>query len=219
GYLAVASVCAVANFAWTTPGGGGQKVKVIDCEWAWRFTHEDLTQNQGGVVAGTSSGNTDHGTAVLGVISGDRNAIGMTGITPEAVISASSFSDQSTAAAIKAAADKLGPGDIILLEIPRPGPRTPDPPQGQLGFIAIEWWPDDFAAIRYAVLKGIVVVEAAGNGFQNLDDAIYNTGQTGFPSSWTNPFNLANPSSGAVLVGAGAPPPGTHGNDHGPDRS
>ena len=101
GYLAVAPGGVDATFAWTTPGGGGQKVKVIDCEWAWRFTHEDLTQNQGGVVAGTSSGNTDHGTAVLGVISGDRNAIGMTGITPEAVISASSFSDQSTAAAIK----------------------------------------------------------------------------------------------------------------------
>ncbi|MFI0479731.1 FG-GAP-like repeat-containing protein [Actinomadura sp. 9N215] len=29
----------------------------------------------------------------------------------------------------------------------------------------------------------------------------------------------ANPSSGAVLVGAGAPPPGTHGVDWGPDRS
>jgi hypothetical protein len=63
------------------------------------------------------------------------------------------------------------------------------------------------------------VVEAAGNGAQNLDDAIYNTRPAGFPSSWKNPFNLANPSSGAVLVGAGAPPPGTHGRDHGPDRS
>ena len=67
--------------------------------------------------------------------------------------------------AIKAAADKLGAGDIILLEIHRPGPAAPNPLQGQLGFIAIEWWPDDFAAIRYAVAKGIIVVEAAGNGF------------------------------------------------------
>ena len=64
-----------------------------------------------------------------------------------------------------------------------------------------------------------MVVEAAGNGSQNLDDNVYNTRPNGFPSTWTNPFNPANPSSGAVLVGAGAPPPGTHGRDNGPDRS
>jgi hypothetical protein len=219
GYLAAAPGGIDAQFAWTLPGGSGSGIRVTDCEWAWRFSHEDLLQNQSGVIAGTSIGNTDHGTAVIGVISGDRNSVGVTGIAPDANISASSFSDQSTPQAIKAAADKLGRGDIILLEIHRPGPRTPTPPSGQFGFIAIEWWPDDFAAIRYAIAKGIIVVEAAGNGFQNLDDPIYDTRPAGFPASWRNPFNPANPSSGAVLVGAGAPPPGTHGADHGPDCS
>jgi acyl-CoA hydrolase len=219
GYLAVAPGGIDALFANTLPGGRGKGVRVIDCEWAWRFTHEDLLVNQGGVVAGTSMGNTDHGTAVIGVISGDRNSVGVVGITPDAWVAASSFSDQSSSQAIRAAADKLGAGDIILLEIHRPGPNTPNPAQGQLGFIAIEWWPDDFAAIRYAVQKGIIVVEAAGNGFQNLDDAVYDTRPTGFPSTWRNPFNLANPQSGAVVVGAGAPPPGTHGANWGPDRS
>jgi hypothetical protein len=75
------------------------------------------------------------------------------------------------------------------------------------------------AAIQYAVGKGIIVVEAAGNGFENLDAAIYNTPAAGFPSSWTNPFNPSNPSSGAVVVAAGAPPQNTHGRDWGPDRS
>ncbi len=219
GYLAQAPTGLDAQFAWTLPGGRGAGVRITDCEWAWRFTHEDLLQNQSGVVAGTSMGNTDHGTAVLGVISADRNSIGVTGIAPDATIGASSFSDQSTSQAIKAAADKLGKGDIILLEIHRPGPNTPNPQQGQLGFIAIEWWPDDFAAIRYAVTKGIIVVEAAGNGFQNLDDPIYDTRPAGFPTSWRNPFNPANPSSGAVVVGAGAPPPNTHNANWGDDRS
>jgi hypothetical protein len=219
GYLDAAPGGIDARYAWTVPGGSGAGVRVIDCEWGWRFSHEDLLQNQGGVVAGTSSTDTNHGTAVLGEISGDRNGLGITGIAPDAVISASSFNDQPTAQAIRAAADRLGPGDIILLEIHRPGPRTPNPPQGQLGFIAIEWWPDDFAAIRYAVNKGIVVVEAAGNGFQNLDDPIYSQRPVGFPASWLNPFHVANPSSGAVMIGAGAPPPNTHGQNWGPDRS
>jgi hypothetical protein len=218
GYLDAAPGGVDARYAWTQAGGAGLGVRIIDCEWGWRFTHEDLLQNQGGIVAGTGSTDTDHGTAVLGEISGDRNTFGITGIAPDAVISASAFSVAS-ATAIRSAADRLGPGDIILLEIHRPGPNAPNPLQGQRGFIAIEWWPDDFAAIRYAVEKGIIVVEAAGNGAENFDAPIYNTRPAGFPSTWTNPLNPANPSSGAVVVGAGAPPPNTHGRDWGPDRS
>jgi Subtilase family len=212
GYLDAAPGGIDARYAWTVSGGGGAGVRIIDCEWGWRFTHEDLIQNQGGIVAGSGISDTDHGTAVLGEISGDRNSFGITGIVPDAMISASAFSVPS-ATAIRSAADRLGSGDIILLEIHRPGPRPATAAQPQFGYIAIEWWPDDFAAIRYAVNKGIIVVEAAGNGFQNLDDSIYDQRPAGFPTSWTNPFNPQNPSSGAVLVGAGAPPSGNWGTD------
>jgi hypothetical protein len=217
GYLYAAPGGIEAPYAWGLPGGRGAGVKIIDCEWGWRFGHEDLTQNQMGVVFGINSSDDNHGTAVLGEISGDRNAFGIQGICPDAVVGASSFQNQLSARTIREAAKRLGAGDIILLEIHRPGPNATG--QGQFGFIAIEWWPDDFAAIRYAVSRGIVVVEAAGNGFQNLDAAIYNQRPADFPATWTNPFNPANPSSEAVVVGAGAPPPGTHGHDHGPDRS
>lgn len=216
GYLDAAPGGIDARYAWTRPGGSGAGVRVIDLEWGWRFSHEDLIQNQGGIVGGTGSTDTNHGTAVLGEISGDRNSSGITGIAPDAHISAVAFS-MPTAAAIRLAADRLGPGDIMLLEIHRPGPRATG--VGQQGFIAIEWWPDDFAAIRYATSRGVTVVEAAGNGAQNLDDPIYSVRPAGFPATWTNPFNRVNPQCGAIVVGAGAPPPGTHGNDHGPDRS
>ncbi|MCD9144226.1 S8 family peptidase [Streptomyces albireticuli] len=219
GYLDAAPGGVDARYAWTLPGGRGAGVRVIDCEWGWRFTHEDLLRNQGGIVSGTGSTDTgfvNHGTAVLGEIGGDVNAFGVTGISPDAVTSASAFSIP-TATAIRNAADRLGPGDIILLEIHRPGPRATG--AGQQGFIAVEWWPDDYLAIRYAVDRGITVVEAAGNGAEDLDHPAYDTPQPGFPAWWRNPFRRTALDAGAVIVGAGAPPPGTHGADHGPDRS
>jgi hypothetical protein len=224
GYLDAAPGGIDARFAWTQAGGRGTGVGIIDIEGAWRFTHEDLTQNQGGVVGGTEStdlGWRNHGTAVTGEFGGDNNTFGVTGICSDANVRAISiFGGIGSAGAIRRAADMLNPGNIILIELHRPGPRFNfENRDDQRGFIAIEWWPDDFDAIRYAVSRGVIVVEAAGNGAENLDDAIYNTRPAGFPTNWTNPFNRANRDSGAVVVGAGAPPPNTHGQNHGPDRS
>src|SRR5262249_8891435 len=81
-----------AFYAWTLPGGGGTGVRIIDCEWSWNFSHEDLLQNQGGVVVGAGAGDDNHGTAVQGEIAGDRNAFGITGIAPDAFFSAAAFS-------------------------------------------------------------------------------------------------------------------------------
>lgn len=223
-YLNPAPAGIDAHHAWALPGGSGAGARIIDIEGAWRFTHEDLLQNQGGVVGGTQStdlGWRNHGTAVVGVFGGDRNNIGITGICPDANVRAiSTFGGPGSAGAIRQAADMLNAGDIILIELHRAGPRFNFQPRAdQAGYIAIEWWEDDFAAIRYATSRGVIVVEAAGNGAENLDDSIYNNRPAGFPATWTNPFNRANRDSGAILVGAGAPPPGTHGRDHGPDRS
>ncbi len=224
GYLDPAPAGIDTKYAWGMPGGRGSGVNIIDIEGAWRFTHEDLRQNQGGTVGGTQSTDVaweNHGTAVVGVFGGDQNAFGVTGICPDATIRAVSiFGGMGSAAAIRHAANLSSPGDLLLIELHRPGPRFNFQSRAdQTGYIPLEFWPHDFDAIRYAVLRGVIVVEAAGNGGENLDDGLYNNQPTGFPATWVNPFNRGSRDSGAILVGAGAPPPNTHGHNHGPDRS
>ncbi|HST60157.1 MAG TPA: S8 family serine peptidase [Longimicrobium sp.] len=228
GYLFAAPQGVDALHAWAMPGGGGSGVRIVDVEGAWIFNHEDLRERQGGVIAGTERSNPyvrNHGTSAAGIVSGDANGYGVTGISPDAVISGASIYPRGTAYAIRAAADHLAPGDVILLELHRPGPAVDfDNPDDPFGWMAVEWWPDDFAAIRYATRRGVLVVEAAGNGAQDLDDPIYDVHPAAphgpFPSWWSNPFRRGGMDSGAILVGAGAPPQGTHGRDlWGPDRS
>lgn len=231
GYLNAAPEGIDARFAWTLPGGGGAGVNIIDIEGAWRLTHEDLLANEGGVVAGTpiaDVGWRNHGTSVLGIMGGDDNGFGILGICPDAFIrtishnsGAASF-PSGVATAIVTAANTLSPGDLILVEAHAPGPRFNfTDPGGQRGYVAMQYWPEVYGAITYAaVIKGIIVVEAAGNGAENLDDPLYSTPPPGFPPLWS-PFNRTVVDNASIMVGAGAPPPGTHGppGTTDPDRS
>jgi hypothetical protein len=225
-YLEAAPGGIDARYAWLCAGGRGRDIRIIDIEGAWRFGHEDLLQNQGGVIGGVQStdlGWRNHGTAVVGEFGGDQNNFGVTGISPLANVRAISIfgGGQSWGKAITDSANALRSGDIILIELHAAGPHFNFQGRNdQRGYIAVEYWPDAFAAIVYATqVRGVIVIEAAGNGAENLDDPIYTNRPVTFPLSWRNPFDLANPQSGAIVVGAGAPPPGTHGANHGPDRS
>jgi len=220
GYLDAAPSGVNARYAWKRPGGRGSGVEIIDVEGAWRFTHETLIENQGGLIAGDESTSLywrNHGTAVLGVFGGD--GVGITGIASEAFVRTVSILGIGSAPAVATAADALGVGDVLLFELHRPGPRYGHIARPDFkGYIPPEWWPDDFAAVQYATASGVIVVEVGGNGSEDLDDPIYDQPEPGFPPDWENPFRR-NQDSGAILVGAGAPPPGTHGANHGPDRS
>lgn len=205
GYLDQAPNGIDAKFAWRMSGGRGEGIEIIDMEQGFNLDHRDLPAKFGGLIQGNNRVSSfNHGTAVLGVLGGDDNERGVTGISHNSQLRAISYSGSSTSQTIIDAADELNAGDLLLLEVHRPGPAARDD-AGQDGFIAIEWWPDDFAAIVYATSKGIIVVEAAGNGAEDLDAEIYNEPESGFPAGWKNPFNLNNPQSGAVIVGAGSP--------------
>ena len=258
-YLNPGPVGVDALTAHKKPGGKGDGVNIVDCEWGWQLTHEDLQVNPGGLVYGSNlkwdpdekdplftnqwedfqhfvnwvRGLINHGTGVVGVIKGDLNPYGITGIAPNAIVRCASFGqrDKDYAACVFQATKKLNAGDILLLEIHQPGPKSIPNGKTQYGFIPFEWWPDQLEAVQAAVKKGIIVVEAAGNGAQDLDDPIYDQSPEKslklgeFPPDWKNPLNphnkdaKGNSLSGAVLVGAGCPPPGTHGQNLGPDRS
>lgn len=215
-----------ARFAWTKPGGQGDGIRIIDVEGAWCFEHDDLNANQGGIVAGKASLEQlwrDHGTAVLGIISGDANDRGITGICPQANISAVSVFELlsvkgwGTAAAITQAAMKLNPGDILLLELQRAGPRVDfkEQQETQIGNIPVEWWPDDLKAIKFAINdRKLLVVTAGGNGREDLSDPIYDKRpdlpEIKFPDDWVNPFRRTTNDSGSIIVGAGGPPTSSH---------
>jgi subtilisin family serine protease len=215
-----------AFFAWDQIGGRGAGVKIIDIEGAWRFNHDDLKENQGGTVAGKDKADDrlrNHGTAVLGIFSGDRNKRGITGICSDAnVCGVSVFEVRSvmaqgwgTAAAIRDAGSRLCAGDILLLELQRAGPSVQFHDQSnQLGEIPVEWWPCDFAAIQTATIRKILVVTPGGNGQQDLGSAIFDTppptlASVKFPSEWQNPFRRPLRDSGSIIVGAGAPRKGS----------
>ena len=219
-YLDAAPAGVNARSAWTTAGGDGAGMEVMVVGGAWRLEHEDLHGDAAGVIAGTqidALSFRNHGTAMLGVVRADRNSFGVTGVAPACRARQVATFGLGTAAAINAAADALPVGGILLVEWQRPGPGATG--VGSAGFIALEWWPDDFAAIKAATTKGVIVVAPAGNGGVSLDDPRYNQPAPGFPPTWRNPFDRTQADSGSIIVGAGAPPPNTHGRDHGAARS
>ena len=212
GYLQAAPDGIDALFAWSVPGGQGDGVNVIDIEGAWQLSHEDLGQHLLGLAGGTVINTPTfrhHGTAVIGVTGGDANTFGVTGISPAADTRVISHGGLGVGPAVTMAANLLSPGDILIIEAHAPGPRfgfTDQP--GQLGYVAMQYWPDVFAAITYAtVVRGVIVVEAAGNGAEDFDDPLYSTPPLGFPLFWS-PFDRGAMDNAAILVGAGAPPPG-----------
>ena len=185
-----------ARQAWSN-GFTGAGVKVCDVEFDWNESHVDLPAVSNLLANHEDGGHgDDHGTAVFGEMAGQDNGTGVRGIASGAdfhFAGANLNGDFNAGNAILAAANAFGTGDVILLELQISGPVSDN-------WVPLEWYEPYYDAIVTAVGKGVVVVEAAGNGYQNLDDPAYSSGNGGH---W--PF-LPENDSGAIMVGAGAPP-------------
>ncbi|MFH1374219.1 MAG: S8 family serine peptidase [bacterium] len=197
-YRKAAPVGIDADYANSLAGGDGSGVMIIDIEGAWQTTHEDLDKAASGIILGEPVSDPvwrNHGTAVIGTMIAGDNGYGVTGICPGADIGMVSVGNWSTAEAIYAAIDTLQAGDIILIELHAPGPRYNFQPRpDQLGYVCMEYWQANYDAMLYAWAKGIVVVEPAANGAEDLDDVLYGSL---FDTTWRN--------SHAIMVGAGYP--------------
>ena len=190
-----------ARFAWTVPGGTSLGMSIIDIEYSWNQSHEDLSQALGALIPnGTPRdpfNDDNHGTAVLGELVADRNGLGVTGISYEAILGlVNAFNIErgyDLANSIDIAHAALLPGSVMLIEQQTSGPLGPCSQAGP--FVPVEWVRAYFDAIVTATADQIVVVEAAGNGGCNLDDGAYG-----------GLFDRAERDSGAIIVGAGSAP-------------
>ena len=190
GYLGPAPHGIDAPAAWRR-GYRGAGVWFADIEGGWNTDHEDLPGDRIIHVAGEQIRDPSwraHGTAVLGEVVGKDNGRGVVGIAPDVErVFTSSIGGISVADAIDAAANALRPGDVLLIELQTGGPRG--------RYVPVEYWDDLFDAIRAATRRGVIVVEAAGNGGEDLDHDIYR-----------GKFDRTRRDSGALMVGAGGPP-------------
>ncbi|MFP3967253.1 S8 family serine peptidase [Actinomadura fulvescens] len=138
-----------------------------------------------------------HGTAVAGILgANDENGAGIAGIAPRAKLLLGATRDGGLAAARQ----RSTAGDVILIE-------------AAYRFADGKWYPLEWAGWHYdeivlATAAGITVVEPAGNGANDLDDA----------ADGRAADIMRRPDSGAIMVGAGEPPSEAGANCSGSSR-
>jgi len=115
------------NLPASVAGIDGTGVAYADMEGSWQLDHEDLKalgiQSIGPLIADIYDPNGNHGTAVLGIISGTDNGFGVTGIAPGAtarVVGDTTAEGYDPANAIMRAANELNAGDVLILEAQAP---------------------------------------------------------------------------------------------------
>ena len=175
--------------AWSTPGGDGRHVKIIDIETGVAPNHEDLDPLF--YLSDLPKGEIHHGSAVRGILNAKRDGQGITGIAYESQVGFMSRHQNFTgdqyfenlAKNIQEASRELERGDVLLLEVQARGPRKK--------FIPVEFWPSIFKVLKEVTDRGVHCVSVAGNGYHSLDDSIYEKA-----------FDLKNRDSGCIIVGA-----------------
>jgi hypothetical protein len=180
------------NYAWSLDARGAG-VRLSDCEYGWRATHEDLNDidlhlEPGQIIEPALPADwREHGTAAIGVTSSVANSYGCSGTVIDADVY--TFPEWTTVgprrvACVASAISASAEGDVVQLEMQAVGPGG--------GFAPAEVDPSLFLVVQTGTNAGVLVVGASGNGLQDLDSAPY--------AAW-----MGWGDSGAILVGGGVP--------------
>ncbi|AUC81889.1 S8 family peptidase [Lacinutrix sp. Bg11-31] len=187
------------RYAWNN-GISGSNIRIRAVEYGVNLEHEELDHQNVSITAGAtinpgaSTAYTEHGTSVSGIVIGDKGTYGISGLAynaleyilyPEWTVE---YNYNRVTATSNAIANSTA-GDIVIFEM-----QT----GGQNG----EYVPAEFSQAIWDLTKaatdaGIIIVAAAGNGNENLDDSFYDA------------YN-ARGDSGAIIVGAGSSNIGHH---------
>jgi len=194
GYLEPAPLGVDSHFARQFKGGeGDDRVRFVDIEGGWFLNHEAITHASPEILFGTNKVEQWHGTAVLGVIMMQNNLAGGQGMVPGVKCDVMGSLDENDrlviGSGIVKAMTKLQFGDVLLIEV-----HLADEDGN---FFPVETAPTLNSLIRMATEKGIIVIEAAGNGNLNLDSY-----QNRFGKKILNRNDDAFVDTGAIMVGA-----------------
>ena len=216
GYMRAAPQGIDAKYAWDQPGGDGGKsiginLQFFDIESNWDLTHPDLVpaNPQFSGIGYRPEDRKYHGTGVLGIVIASDNdpddpnyRNSSLGITPNVAVTevASYWSNPNNTDhfnTIFKVINRLNFGDVLLLEMQ----VNLEIPPGNiiLGKLPVEFFQGNFDVIRLGTALGVVIVEAAGNGGNNLDS---------LSATWSKPWLRRNRpafDSGAIMVSAATP--------------
>lgn len=190
------------QYAWDM-GLNGQGIRIRNIEYEFNKNHEEFHVNpkinlaDGYTINPTLytpdySDFLGHGTATFGVVFGDDGGYGVKGMAygAEEVILYPEWTVEygyNRSYAVSLALDNSQQGDVIIYEMQTGGASG----------VSGDYVPAEYNALIWNLTKaasdlGIIIVAAAGNGNQDLDDPMY--------ASYMNKGN-----SGAIIVGAGTP--------------
>ena len=196
-YLDAAPKGIDARWAWSEPYCDGTGIGFVDLEQGWFLDHEDLSKAPTAPIVGVNRTSmpykyAHHGTATLGVVAADDNDKGIVGGAPNiaSMLVTSSYDGSCSnhvANALVKAILFMAPGDVLLLEVER-------------NFLPTEIDIVDFDAIRLASALGMIVIEPAGNGDEDLDD--YTDSTSGRRILYRDDSNVHYQESGAIMVAA-----------------
>lgn len=171
----------------------GTGIRVSDCEYGWINDHEDLdtvfeepnqTPNDGVAERGWDN----HGAAVVGIWATMSNGYGMSGTAFDAEFwTYPEWTNEDglrRASAIASAIADSDVGDVVVLEMQTIG-------RSGGNYVPAELNSSVWTVVKQGTDAGVVVVAAAGNGDENLDDPAYQ-------------YYRDRGDSGAIIVGAGS---------------